>query len=159
MNSFRDYSAINYFLLFSAHQSVFSRPQEDRNKAVPMPVKTISAPPQQTTVNAIPKPPMPIGPSFKATSPKAPSFNANSTPNTYKAPASSGTSHSFKPSTSPQPASSPQVTTAKVASQKATLPIDPSRTPLCHNCKQEIRYPPFNVYIYRYFLNYVLTSP
>ena len=136
---------LNFCLLFAAHQSVFSRPQEDRNKAVPIPMKTSPAPPQQTTVNAIPKPPMPSGPNFKATSPKAPSFNAYSTPNTYKPPASSGTSPLFKPSSSPQPASSPQVTTAKVPSQKTALPIDPSRTPHCHNCNEEIRYPFFIV--------------
>jgi len=134
-----------------AHESVFSRPSDDRNKAVPMPRKVSPAPPQQTTVNPIPKPPMPSGPSFKATSPKAPTFNANSSPNAFKptfnansspnAFKPSGAPPSFKPSSSPQPASSPQVTTAKVSSQKAALPIDPSRTPICHGCNQEIRGP------------------
>lgn len=125
-----------------AHQSVFSRPQEARNKAVPMPQNSFAAPPlppQQTSVNAIPKAPMPSGSSFKATPPKAPSFTTNSTSNANK-PSAGPTGHlSFKPSSAPQPAASPQVTTARVPSQKAALPIDPSRTPHCSSCNQDIR--------------------
>lgn len=118
---------------------MFSRPEGDRNKAVPMPVKSVGSPPQQTTVNAIPKAPMPTGPNFKAMQQKAPSYNANM--NAQKPAASQGTSYSFKPSSGPQPVSSPQVTTAKVpSSKKPALPIDPSRTPICHSCNEEVRY-------------------
>ena len=61
------------------HESVFSRPPEERNRAVPMPVQHQPKGIQSTTVNPIPKAPMPQGPNYKISSPKAPSFRPTGT--------------------------------------------------------------------------------
>eukprot|EP00794_Sanderia_malayensis_P016682 gene16682-18376_t len=140
------------------HQSVFSRPHGERNKAVPLPSQQPKmVAPQVTTVNPIPKAPMPTGPNFKISStPKAPSFKANapsssssSSSSSYKPPYNASPTKNpptsppaFKPSPSPQAVVTPQTTTAKVPSSKpAGMPLDPSRIPVCHGCNDQIKGP------------------